>query len=80
MPGTTEWRAVRGRLSTGTRSWQSPRKRRVVIAGGLSAENVARCVERAHPFGVDVRNGIETDGRKDPQKMRDFVRAVREAK
>ncbi|HEY4433885.1 MAG TPA: hypothetical protein VGM99_05740, partial [Candidatus Cybelea sp.] len=55
-------------------------KRRVVIAGGLCAENVAQCVERAHPFGVDVRNGIETGGRKDPRKMRDFVRAVREAK
>jgi phosphoribosylanthranilate isomerase len=52
----------------------------VVIAGGLCAENVAQCVERAHPFGVDVRNGIETGGRKDPRKMRDFVRAVREAK
>ena len=55
-------------------------KRRVVIAGGLCAENVGQCVERVHPFGVDVRSGIETDGRKDPQKMRAFVHAVREAK
>lgn len=55
-------------------------KRRVVIAGGLTAGNVADCVERAHPFGVDVSNGIETDGRKDPEKMRDFVRAVRQAR
>jgi phosphoribosylanthranilate isomerase len=53
--------------------------RRVVIAGGLSPENVAECVRRAHPFGVDVRTGIETDGKKDMAKMRDFVRAVRDA-
>jgi phosphoribosylanthranilate isomerase len=55
-------------------------KRRVVIAGGLWDENVAACVERLHPFGVDVRNGIETQGRKDPEKMRAFVRAVREVR
>jgi phosphoribosylanthranilate isomerase len=55
-------------------------KRRVVIAGGLRPENVAECVQRARPFGVDVRNGIETDGRKDIAKMRAFVRAVREAR
>ncbi|HEY2474224.1 MAG TPA: phosphoribosylanthranilate isomerase [Candidatus Cybelea sp.] len=55
-------------------------KRRVVIAGGLTPENVAECVERTHPFGVDTRNGIETGERKDPQKMRDFVRAVRSAR
>jgi phosphoribosylanthranilate isomerase len=55
-------------------------KRRVVIAGGLNAENVGQCIELAHPFGVDVRNGIESGGRKDRRKMRDFVQAVREAK
>ncbi len=51
--------------------------RRVIVAGGLTSENVAECLESTHPFGVDVRSGIETDGRKDPQKMRAFVRAVR---
>lgn len=54
-------------------------RRRVVIAGGLSPENVRECIERAHPFGVDVRNGIETNGRKDEAKMRAFVDAVRAA-
>jgi phosphoribosylanthranilate isomerase len=53
-------------------------QRRVVIAGGLTPENVGACVERLHPFGVDVRSGIETDGRKDPLKMHAFVLAVRE--
>jgi phosphoribosylanthranilate isomerase len=53
--------------------------RRVVIAGGLSAENVNACLNSVRPYGVDVRSGIETDGRKDWKKMRAFVRAVREA-
>jgi phosphoribosylanthranilate isomerase len=53
--------------------------RRVVIAGGLSPENVADCVRKLRPFGVDVRNGIESEGRKSAAKMRAFVRAVREA-
>lgn len=55
------------------------RERRVVVAGGLTPENVAECVERVRPFGVDVRNGIETGDRKDLEKMRAFVRAVRQA-
>lgn len=54
-------------------------QRRAVVAGGLTPGNVAACVTRLHPFGVDTRTGIETDGRKDPEKMRAFVRAVREA-
>ncbi len=54
-------------------------QRRVVIAGGLTPENVADCVRHVRPFGVDVRSGIETNGQKDPAKMRAFVRAVRGA-
>jgi phosphoribosylanthranilate isomerase len=55
------------------------RERQVVVAGGLTPENVAECVERVRPFGVDVRNGIETGDQKDLEKMRAFVRAVRQA-
>jgi phosphoribosylanthranilate isomerase len=53
------------------------RERRVIVAGGLTPENVGECVARVRPFGVDVRNGIETEDRKDLEKMRAFVRAVR---
>lgn len=47
------------------------------LAGGLDIETVGRAVERWKPYGVDVSSGIETDGRKDPVKMRAFVEAVR---
>jgi phosphoribosylanthranilate isomerase len=53
--------------------------RPIVIAGGLTPENVGECIRAARPFGVDVRSGIETGGKKDPQKMRAFVRAVQDA-
>ena len=49
------------------------------VSGGLTPENVGDCVRLLRPDAVDVRTGVETDGRKDKQKMRAFVRAVREA-
>jgi phosphoribosylanthranilate isomerase len=53
--------------------------RHIVVAGGLTPENVGACVATARPYAVDVRSGIESDGVKDEKKMRAFVRAVREA-
>ena len=53
------------------------RNEKLFLAGGLSPDNVAQAVKTLHPYAVDVSSGIETDGRKDPEKMAAFVAAVR---
>jgi len=50
----------------------------VILAGGLTPENVGEAIGSAHPYAVDVASGIEsTPGVKDMEKMRRFVAAVR---
>ncbi len=52
-------------------------RRGFFLAGGISADNVAEAIARCHPFALDVSSMIETDGAKDPAKMKAFVTAVR---
>lgn len=52
----------------------------MVLAGGLDAGNVADALARVRPFGIDVSSGVESSrGVKDPQAIKDFVRAARAA-
>ena len=47
------------------------------LAGGLGIDNVAQAIDRLSPMAVDVSSGIETDGVKDLDKMRTFIKAVK---
>jgi phosphoribosylanthranilate isomerase len=49
------------------------------LAGGLTPESAAQAICTLRPYAVDVSSGIETRGFKDPQKMIDFISAVRGA-
>ena len=53
---------------------------RLIVAGGLSPENVGEAISKFSPWGVDVVTGVERGpGRKDPEKLKAFVAAVRKA-
>jgi phosphoribosylanthranilate isomerase len=63
-----DWELVAGRRS----------KVPMVLAGGLTAENVGEAIERVHPYAVDVVSGVEAEpGRKDPAKVEAFLEVVR---
>jgi phosphoribosylanthranilate isomerase len=70
MGEAVDWRRARG---VGERG-------RMMLAGGLTPENVGEAIRTARPFGVDVSSGVESrPGVKDPGLIRAFVAAVREA-
>jgi phosphoribosylanthranilate isomerase len=69
---TFDWLAAEAELGR--------REGRFIIAGGINPANVGDAIRVFSPWGVDVVSGIEREpGRKDREKMKEFVAAVREA-
>jgi len=69
---TFDWHTTRAKLGN--------RQGRFIVAGGLTPENVGEAMRAFKPWGVDVVTGVEREpGRKDPEKLKAFVAAVRKA-
>ena len=66
--GAVDWSRAAGVAKT----------RKVVLAGGLTPENVATAIRAVHPFGVDVSSGVESaPGVKDSDKVTQFISNAR---
>ena len=69
-----------GRLADWGVAQQAARGHRIILAGGLTAENVAAAILQVRPYGVDVASGVESvPGTKDHHLLRDFIREARRA-
>ena len=67
-----------GVLADWGRAAELSRRRSIMLAGGLTPENVGAAIRQVHPWGVDVSSGVETNGVKDVAKIRAFVAAARD--
>ncbi len=71
-------------ISTGTVNWELAfkarlRTKKLILAGGLNPENVPEAIRHVKPYAVDVASGVESEKRrKDNNKIRAFIKAVRE--
>jgi phosphoribosylanthranilate isomerase len=65
--GTTDWSVAH----------RAANSHRIILAGGLTPDNVAEAIRAVRPYAVDVASGVESrPGKKDPAKLRDFFREV----
>lgn len=70
---TFDWESTRGVIQALSLSFP------IIVAGGLNPLNAPDAIRTFQPFGLDVSSGVEArPGKKDPEKVRAFVRAVRE--
>lgn len=87
VPGVVDtWLFDPGAGSGKTFDWQGARKQlgerqgQFILAGGLTPENVGEAIRTFRPWGVDVVTGVEREpGRKDAEKLKAFVAAIRRA-
>ena len=69
---TFDWKLARAAAASG---------KHIILAGGLTPENVQQAIATVSPFGVDVASGVESGpGIKNREKMKAFIRAARTAK
>jgi phosphoribosylanthranilate isomerase len=67
-----DWDAARSTLA------EASTRLKLIVAGGLRADNVADAIRRLNPWGVDVASGVEqSPGRKSHEKLAAFIRAAR---
>lgn len=67
-----------GRIADWTLAAEAARTVPIILAGGLTPENVAEAVKAVRPYGVDVSSGVEErPGKKDPAKLAAFIAAAR---
>ena len=69
-----------GQCADWTLAAQFAATHRVVLAGGLTPDNVVAAIKQVRPYAVDVSSGVESaPGKKDPAKVAEFIRRAREA-
>jgi phosphoribosylanthranilate isomerase len=67
-----------GQLTDWNLAAEAAKSTPVLLAGGLTSDNVAEAIRTVHPYGVDVSSGVESSpGKKDHAKIRAFLNAVR---
>ena len=82
VPSNVEAILLDGPANGITFDWKQARgfSEKLILAGGLNASNVAEAIRVAQPWGVDASSGLESaPGIKDPDKVRQFVKAAQEA-
>ncbi|GHO86106.1 bifunctional indole-3-glycerol-phosphate synthase TrpC/phosphoribosylanthranilate isomerase TrpF [Dictyobacter formicarum] len=75
---TADWGGT-GRTGDWELARLAAQQSKILLAGGLTIENVATAIRQVQPWGIDVSSGVETERRKDSQKIAAFIAQVRQS-